>query len=261
MTIPQQKSDAWHEERRKYIGGSDANIIINGSDADRYRLWQIKTGQVEPDDLSDIFQVALGSFTEPFNLAWFEKKTGFVLVEAGRFTADNGFMSCQPDGMLADAVVECKHTTERYRLEESVAKYQPQLHHSMICTGKSRAFLSVIRGNTYDYQEVEFDPVYAEKLLSAEREFWECVKLGMPPGPGGEPIKAPEPTRIVDMTGNNQWADAAAEWFATIEASKRADKAANMLRSLVPADVKSASGHGIALKRDKRNALRISEVK
>ena len=261
MTIPQQKSDAWHAERRKYIGGSDANIIINGSDADRYKLWQVKTGQAEPDDLSDVFPVQLGSFTEPFNLAWFQRKTGFALVDnPGRFVAANGFMACQPDGMLSDALVECKHTAERFSLEDSVRKYQPQLHHGMICTGKSRAFLSVIRGNSYDYQEVEFDPAYADMLIAAEREFWDCVTLGMPPGPGA-PIEAPAPTRVIDMTGNYEWFDAAAEWFATSEASKKFDRAANTLRSLVPADVKAASGHGIALKRDKRGALRISKVK
>ncbi len=255
------KTREWHEERRKYLGGSDANIIINGSDQDRYDLWLIKTGQSEPLELLDVFQVQLGIFTEPFNLAWFTKKTGFELAEnPGRFVATNGWMACQPDGMLDGAVIECKHTAERFSMDECVGKYQPQLHHSMICTQKKRAYLSVIRGNTYDYQEVEFDPDYASKLLLAEREFWECVTLGMPPGPGA-PIPPPEAVKTIDMTGNNQWADAAAEWFACSEFSKRFDKAANTLRSLVTPDVKQASGHGIMLKRDKRGALRISEVK
>ena len=261
-TIPEEKSLEWHEERRRYIGGSDANIIMNGTDEQRYDLWLLKTGVKQPEDLSNVFQVVLGSYTEPFNLAWFAKKTGFQLLpHPGRVVLNGSWMACTPDGLLADAVVECKHTSERVPMADVLARYQPQLQHSMVVLGLKRAYLSVIFGNTYDYLEVEFDPAYADALIQAEKEFWECVTLKLPPGPGGERVTPPEAVRVIDMTGNNEWAAAAADWFANAEANKTFDRAANTLRSLVPADAKSAAGHGIALKRDKRGALRISEVK
>ena len=60
------------------LGGSDANTILSG-DADRIvRLWQLKRQEVPEEDLSDKLQVALGSWTEPFNRQWYEKLTGQV---------------------------------------------------------------------------------------------------------------------------------------------------------------------------------------
>lgn len=261
MTIPKAKSSEWHEARRRYIGGSDANIIMNGTDEQRHQLWLVKTGKAQPDDLDDVFQVQLGTFTEPFNLAWFAKKTGLTLIESAPVVASQyEWMRCQADGLTVDAIVECKHTNERSSTDDVVKRYQPQLQHAMFCYGRPRAFLSVIKGNTYDYAEVDFDPVYADALIAAEKDFWDCVVFQLPPG--GAPVVAPpEPFRVVDMTGHNEWAAAAADWFANAAANKTFDRAANTLRSLVPGDAKSASGHGVVLKRDKRGALRISEVK
>ena len=50
---------------RKFIGGSDQKGFENG---DWHDLWLIKTGRKEPDDLSNVFRVNLGSETELFNM-------------------------------------------------------------------------------------------------------------------------------------------------------------------------------------------------
>ena len=63
-------------ERKGFIGGSDCVKIMNG---DWLELWQIKTGRVESDDLSRNIAVQLGSFTEDFNLKWFEQEHSCVL--------------------------------------------------------------------------------------------------------------------------------------------------------------------------------------
>lgn len=261
MTIPKAKSSEWHEARRRYIGGSDANIIMTGTDEQRNQLWLVKTGKAQPDDLEDVFQVQLGTFTEAFNLAWFVKKSGVTLVQnAPSVASQYDWMRCQPDGLTADAIIECKHTNERLSTNDVIARYQAQLHHNMICTGRTKAFLSVIKGNTYDYAEVEFDSAYADALIAAERDFWDACVFQLPPG-GAPAVAPPEPFRVVDMTGSNEWAAAAADWFSHFAGNAAFNRAANTLRSLVPGDAKSASGHGIVLKRDKRGALRISEVK
>ena len=53
-------------DRRHFIGGSDARIIM-GDDQDRLiRLWREKRGEVEPEDLSDNLIVQLGTATEDF---------------------------------------------------------------------------------------------------------------------------------------------------------------------------------------------------
>ncbi len=58
-------------DRRGFIGGSDCVKIMQG---EWQELWEVKTGRREPDDLSDNLPVQLGTFTEDFNLQWFEKQ-------------------------------------------------------------------------------------------------------------------------------------------------------------------------------------------
>ena len=56
----------WLEERRKHIGASDAAAAIGASPwTSQLALYLEKTGEVEPDDLSDNEAVRWGSLLEP----------------------------------------------------------------------------------------------------------------------------------------------------------------------------------------------------
>lgn len=213
-----------------------------------------------------MFRVVLGTVTEGLNAAWFEKQTKMPVIARGDFrTKDlpklkmasnlDGEALC-PDGTTA--VLECKHTSERFGLKEAVFAYQPQLHHNMIVTGHKRSYLSVIMGNEWDWQQVDFNEEFAAKLIQAETEFWECVTLKMPPSESPIMVPRPEAHRIVDFTGNNAWAAAADDWIRNKANAKLYDDAAGVLRKLIPTDVKIATGHGLRITRDKRNALRIT---
>ena len=46
--------------RREFIGGSDARIIMGNDEAALIRLWKEKRGEVEPEDLSGNLIVQLG---------------------------------------------------------------------------------------------------------------------------------------------------------------------------------------------------------
>ena len=50
--------------RRTFIGGSDARVIMGSDEAALLRLWQEKRGEIEPDDLSRNLVVQLGVATE-----------------------------------------------------------------------------------------------------------------------------------------------------------------------------------------------------
>ena len=52
-------SKLW-KERRYFVGGSDARIIMGGDEVALLRLWQEKRGEVEPEDLSSNLLVHLG---------------------------------------------------------------------------------------------------------------------------------------------------------------------------------------------------------
>ena len=53
--------------RRAFIGGSDARVIMGDDEASLLRLWREKRGEVEPEDLSGNLVVQLGTATEELN--------------------------------------------------------------------------------------------------------------------------------------------------------------------------------------------------
>jgi hypothetical protein len=71
-------------ERRGFLGGSDARIIMGSDEADLVRLWREKRGEAEPEDLSAVLIVQLGSVTEDLNRRWYERNTGHAIKDVQR---------------------------------------------------------------------------------------------------------------------------------------------------------------------------------
>ncbi len=71
-------------DRRSFIGGSDARIIMGDDEAALVRLWREKRGEVEPEDLSDNLIVQLGTVTEDLNRRWYERNTGHAVKDVQR---------------------------------------------------------------------------------------------------------------------------------------------------------------------------------
>jgi predicted phage-related endonuclease len=51
-------------DRRQFIGGSDARVIMGNDEAAILRLWREKRAEAEPEDLSGNLVVQLGVATE-----------------------------------------------------------------------------------------------------------------------------------------------------------------------------------------------------
>ena len=64
------------KDRRSFLGGSDARIVMGGDETALLRLWREKRGEVEPEDLSGNLIVQLGAATEELNRSWYERNTG-----------------------------------------------------------------------------------------------------------------------------------------------------------------------------------------
>src|ERR1700712_5952222 len=71
-------------DRRSFIGGSDARIIMGGDESMLIRLWREKRGEVEAEDLSGNLIVQLGTVTEELNRRWFEQNTGQAIRDLQR---------------------------------------------------------------------------------------------------------------------------------------------------------------------------------
>jgi predicted phage-related endonuclease len=68
-------------DRRLFIGGSDARIIMGADESALLQLWREKRGEAEPRDLSGNLIVQLGSVTEELNRRWYEANTGQVITD------------------------------------------------------------------------------------------------------------------------------------------------------------------------------------
>jgi predicted phage-related endonuclease len=249
--------------RRSFIGGSDARIIMGDDEAALLRLWKEKRGEVELEDLSGDLLVQLGTVTEHLNRHWFEKNTGHVVTEVQRQVFHNihRWMAATLDGRVeaTGVVFEAKFMLPWNFSEELAAeKHMAQLQHNMWVTNARTSVLSIITGGgKWVEMTIPADPLYQHLLFTAEKKFWRCVESGEPPHLFG--IEPPRPrieaVRTVDMSGSNAWAEFANLYRVTRSAALDHDRAKSELKALVPDDVREASGHGVRAKRSKSGAI------
>ena len=255
--------------RRTFIGGSDARIIMGDNEGALVRLWREKRGEVEPADLSGNLIVQLGLATEELNRRWYEVNTGQVVTDVQckiRHPVVR-WMGATLDGRIKGngAVFEAKFMLPWSFSEEAAAnKYMPQLQHNMWVVAARSAVLSIISGGGKWLEiEVHADPLYQHLIIAAERKFWRCVESGETPALFG--IDPPRPrieaVRIVDMTPSNAWADFASTFARTRPAYLEHKHAIAELKSLVPEDAQQATGHGVRAKRSTSGAISFDLLK
>jgi predicted phage-related endonuclease len=138
-------------DRRYFIGGSDARIIMGDDEAALLRLWREKRGEVEPNDLSSNLIVQLGVATEDLNRRWYEVNTGQQLVDIQKHVRHPvlRWMAATLDGRVqrSEAIFEAKFMLPwSFSEEAAVVKYMPQLQHNMWVVAARSAVLSVITG-------------------------------------------------------------------------------------------------------------------
>jgi YqaJ-like viral recombinase domain len=250
-------------DRRLFIGGSDARVIMSPDEAALIRLWKEKRGEAEPMDLSDNLVVQLGVVTEALNRSWYERNTGRSVTDTQRCVQHpvKRWMAATLDGFVneLDAVFEAKFMLPWSFSEEAAAeKHMAQLQHNMWVTNARSAVLSIITGGgKWIEMTIPADALYQHFLVTAEKRFWRCVQSGESPRPYG--IEPPRPrieaVRVVDMSESNSWAQFACLFCTTRSAFLDHERAKSELKTLMPEDAKEASGHGVRAKRSKSGAV------
>ena len=256
-------------DRRHFIGGSDARIIMGEDEVALLQLWREKRGEVEPKDLSANLIVQLGVATEDLNRWWYEANTGQAITDIQQAVRHPTirWMAATLDGRVqgTEAVFEAKFMLPWSFSEEAVAeKYMAQLQHNMWVVAARTAVLSVITGGGKWVEiKTHADPLYQHLIVTAERKFWRCVESGEPPSLFG--VEPPKPrieaVRIVDMSSSNAWAEFAAIFSRTRPAYLEHEQAKADLKRLVPEDAQQATGHGVRAKRSKSGAISFELVR
>jgi predicted phage-related endonuclease len=259
LVSSQQKRRA---DRRYFIGGSDARIIMGDDEAALQRLWREKRGEVDPEDLSGNLIVQLGRVTEKLNRHWYQAQTGRVVtdVQMWRRHPTLHWMAATLDGRVEGGdVFESKFMLPWQFSEEAAAqKCMAQLQHNMWVVAARAAVLSVITGGGKWVEiKTHADPLYQHLIVTAERKFWRCVESGEPPTLFE--VEPPKPrieaVRIVDMTSSNAWAELAGIFSQTRSAHLEHEQAKAELKGLVPEDAQQAIGHGVRARRSKSGAI------
>jgi predicted phage-related endonuclease len=252
-----------NQDRRGFIGGSDARIIMGEDEDQLIRLWQEKRGEAEPQDLSQNLLVQLGNATEELNRAWYERSTGQTVAQSQRHVrhAVHKWMGATLDGVVAQtgAVFEAKFMLPwTFSEDAAAAKHMAQLQHNMWVISARTGVLSIITGGG-KWVEIPLhaDPLYQHLLLTAEKKFWRCVQSGE--RPSLFTVEPPRPrlaaVRVVDMSGSNLWAEFAATYLRTLEARSEHEQARTELKKLIPEDAREAAGHGLRARRSKSGAI------
>jgi predicted phage-related endonuclease len=175
-------------DRRTFIGGSDARIIMGDNEPTLNRLWREKRGEAQPEDLSDVLIVQLGTVTEDLNRRWYERNSGCTVTGVQRHIRHPviKWMAATLDGLVepSGAVFEAKFMLPWTFSEEAAAeKHMAQLQHNMWVANARSAVLSIITGGGKWVEiAVHADPLYQHLLLTAEKKFWRCVMSGEQPG-------------------------------------------------------------------------------
>jgi predicted phage-related endonuclease len=265
MTLPFETARIFPKcsDRRSFIGGSDARVIMGSVEAALLRLWSEKRGEAEPADLSGNLIVQLGLVTEPLNRRWFERNTGHLITQVQQRVQHPviRWMAATLDGTVEQtgAVFEAKFMLP-WSFSEVLAaeKCMPQVQHNMWVINAKAAVLSIITGGGKWVEiAIPADPLYQHLLLTAEKKFWRCVENGEPPRLFG--IEPPRPrieaVRVVDMSASNAWAEFSGVFRRTREAHLEHENAKTELKALMPEDAKEAIGHGVRAKRSRSGAV------
>ncbi len=179
-------------DRTKYLGGSDAAAALGLS---RWKspleIWALKTGAIQPSDISDQLPVKLGVRLEEAVAELFEEQTGKVVNRVNRTLIHQkyDFIRANIDRKVLkeDAIVECKTTSawkaKEWDGEDVPREYVIQALHYLAVSGAARCYVAVLIGNQdFKIKIVERDEKVMDDLIRREVHFWnEFVVKNIPP--------------------------------------------------------------------------------
>lgn len=181
MITEQQRAARLHG-----LGGSDAPVVAGVSPyKSAVELWQEKTGQVVPPDLSDVEVVAWGNLLEDTVAAEWSRRTGNKVRRVNETIIDRAepFLLANIDRRVVGApeVVEIK-TVRGLTDDTPRADHLLQIQHYMNVGDFARGWLVyLIAGQRLVWFEVARDQAAIDQLVAAERIFWQHVRERTPP--------------------------------------------------------------------------------
>ena len=251
-------------KRTGFIGGSDCVQIMQGK---WLELWQVKTGRAESDDLSNNIAVQLGSWTESFNLSWFEKEFKCILKNHQyEYEKQIGSVPAKGtiDAMHNAEVVEAKHTNNFNTMDKLTEYYMPQIQLYAHLAKADGIYLSVIFGNSkWESAYVSYNDKYFDSMWAVVSDFWGYVVRDE------EPIAVNTPSISIDKisvdnmvkrnaSNDNHFISRSHDYIENQEAAKIFEASKKDLKDMVGEDEREVYCDLLTIKRDKRGALKVT---
>lgn len=182
MTVKEMEDrNAWTKLRNSGIGGSDAGVIAGFNRwKSPYQLWLEKTGQVEPEDLSDNEYVYWGTVLEQVVADRFCELTGKKVQRKGTMqNVNDEWLLANVDRMIVgeNAGLECKTANgfagKEWEDDKIPDSYYLQCQHYMMVTGCEKWYIAcLIGGNHFVWKEIPRNEDDINDLYAAEKTFW-----------------------------------------------------------------------------------------
>jgi putative phage-type endonuclease len=162
-----------------------------------YALWCEKRG-ITPEFEGNL-RTRIGTELEPVIARLFEEETGKKVQNCNFSLVNDAYpwAIADVDRMVVgeDALLEIKSTSalnlKHYKNGDYPARFYVQVMHYLAVTGKQKAYLAVLIGNSeFKTFEIERDESEIEALMATEKDFYGFMESGNPP-----PIDGSESTR------------------------------------------------------------------
>jgi len=168
----------WHDLRFKGITGTDTGAILGVSPfASAYKVWAVKTGQVD-DTVQQNDRMRLGQLLEAPLIQMYREKhpEAQVYEDVGTYVhEDHSELIANPDGLvtIGDKLYILEIKTSRQYWQEVPAHYRTQVLHYADVFDADGIIVVSLAGGDYQEWEVEVD----ENELAMQRaivlEFWQ----------------------------------------------------------------------------------------
>lgn len=175
----------WLELRKKGIGGSDAAASIG---LNHYKsaveLWLEKTGQKEPDDLSDNEKVQWGKILEDVIAEEFPKRTGLKIRRCNHVLIHPkyDFMLANVDRVVVgkNEGVEIKNVgvsqAKNWDGDEVPDMYYIQCQHYCAVTGWDGVHIAaLVGGQRFVTKFIPRNDEFIARMIEREKDFWKHV--------------------------------------------------------------------------------------
>lgn len=225
--------------RSSVVGASEVAVLFDASPyCTRFELFHRKAGNVAVPEFGGNERIEAGIRLEPVIIDWACDKWGYAKTETPRRLKNGGGLGGHPDQLVicpdrGPGVLEVK--TADWLVAKSWGD-EPPLHYqlqAMTYMGLAGAtwgdIVILVGGNELRRFQIEFRPKLFAEIERRVAEFWQSIAEGRAPKPDytkdGDTIAAlhtPGTDELIDLSGDNLAAVAAAEFVAADEACKEA---------------------------------------